>query len=105
MSQTQPQPQPGSLQLNIPSTITQGLSSLDQQASAAIGIPRIQSAAVITQFDWLLLIVSNILIFLVFVFILQFAWNNSVKNIFKLTDDINLLDAFLLLIVSRILFN
>ena len=90
--------------LTIPSGVTQGLSALEQQAYSTLGVPRIQPN-IMGQYDWLLLLVINIIIFIIFVFILQYCWNNSVKNVFKLTDDINLLDAFLLLIVSRILFN
>lgn len=102
---TVPVPVQGGIQLTIPTAVTQGLSSLDKQASAAIGIPRIQSTEIIGQFDWLILLVSNIVIFLIFVLILQYAWNNSIKDVFKLSENINLWEAFLILIVSRILFH
>jgi len=51
----------------------------------------------------LLLIIALILVYLITVSILQFAWNNSVSRIFNVSS-VSFSEAFGLLVVSMILF-
>lgn len=45
-----------------------------------------------------------IVVFIIFVFIIQFSWNNSLSEIFKdQVRQINLTESFFLLILARIL--
>ena len=45
-----------------------------------------------------------IVVFIIFVFIIQFSWNNSLAEIFKdQVKQINLTESFFLLILARIL--
>jgi hypothetical protein len=51
----------------------------------------------------LLLIIALILVYLITVSVLQYAWNNSVSRVFNVSN-VSFSEAFGLLIVSMILF-
>lgn len=49
--------------------------------------------------------VSFVIVFIIMLWILKFAWNNSVSKVVPSVNDMNLISAFWLVIAVRILFH
>lgn len=49
--------------------------------------------------------VSFVIVFIIMLWILQFAWNNSVRKVVPSVTDMNIISAFWLVIAVRILFH
>lgn len=77
---------------SIPSMLTaSGLSPPSNTFNAQVG-------------EILFATLTFIVIFIIFVFIIQFSWNNSIAEIFKdQVRQINLTESFFLLVLARIL--
>jgi hypothetical protein len=49
--------------------------------------------------------VSFVIVFIIMLWILQFAWNNSVRKVVSSVSEMNIISAFWLVIAVRILFH
>jgi hypothetical protein len=76
---------------NLASSIQSGLPAASHTFNVQVG-------------EILFTTLTFIVIFIIFVFIIQFSWNNSMAEIFKdQVRQINLTESFFLLVLARIL--